>query len=131
MNEPDGSSRPEGPDFTAGIDVASLKDGGMVLGHVQGEGVLLARSGDEVFAVGPTCTHYGAPLIEGVVADGKILCPWHHACFELASGRACGGPALQPLPSFDVERRGDKLVVIGKKQRRAPTAAERAPVVRR
>ena len=41
-----------GPDLTQGVDIATIPDGTMLLGHAQGEPVLLARRGDEVFAIG-------------------------------------------------------------------------------
>ena len=51
-----------GPDFASGIAAADVPDGGMRLGHVGDEGVLLARRGEEFFAIGASCTHYGGPL---------------------------------------------------------------------
>jgi nitrite reductase/ring-hydroxylating ferredoxin subunit len=45
------------PDLQQGISVAALQDGDMLLGHVEDEDVLLARSGNEIFAVGAHCTH--------------------------------------------------------------------------
>lgn len=51
-----------GPDLTLGVVFADLVDGNMLAGHVGGHPVLLARRGDEVFAVDAACTHYGAPL---------------------------------------------------------------------
>jgi Rieske [2Fe-2S] domain len=54
-----------GPDLTQGIELSTIPDGTMLLGHAQGEPVLLARRGDEVFAIGAICTHYGAPLEQG------------------------------------------------------------------
>ena len=54
-----------GPDLTQAVELSTIPDGTMLLGHAQGEPVLLARRGDEVFAIGAICTHYGAPLSRG------------------------------------------------------------------
>jgi len=51
----------DGPDFTQGVKISTVPDGTMLLGHIRGEAVLLVRRGDEVFAIGAFCTHYGAP----------------------------------------------------------------------
>ena len=100
-----------GPDLSQGVDAAALADGGMLLGHVGAEAVLLARRGSEVFAVGATCSHYGAPLADGLLVDDTLRCPWHHACFSLRNGEARCAPALNPLPCWRVESRGGKWVV--------------------
>ncbi|MBX6745475.1 MAG: Rieske 2Fe-2S domain-containing protein, partial [Acetobacteraceae bacterium] len=63
----DNHEQPDGPDLTRGIPLADLPDGGMLAGRVGDEAVLLARRGEEVFAIGATCTHYGGPLAEGLV----------------------------------------------------------------
>jgi hypothetical protein len=39
-------------DFAAGIAASQLPDGGLIQGAVNGEDVVLARRGDEFFAVG-------------------------------------------------------------------------------
>jgi apoptosis-inducing factor 3 len=114
-----GSNELKGPDFTQGVTEADLGEGKMLLGHAEGESVLLAKKGGEVFAVGATCTHYGGPLAEGIIVGETVRCPWHHACFSLRTGDAERAPALNPLTSWNVERRGDKLVVIGKGKPRA------------
>ncbi len=101
----------QGPDFTRGVEVADLPDGGMLLGTVHDEAVLLVRRGERVFAVAATCTHYGAPLADGVVIDGQVRCPWHHACFDVRTGEAVGPPALDPLRRWTVERRGSRVFV--------------------
>jgi hypothetical protein len=72
-----------GPDFALGMALADIDEGGMILGHVAGDAVLLARRGHELFAIGAECTHYHGPLAEGVLVEDTVRCPWHHACFSL------------------------------------------------
>ena len=107
----------KGPDLGEGIDAASLKPGEKILGHADGEAVLLARVADDYFAVGATCTHYGGPLAEGVIDGHTVRCPWHHACFDLRSGEALRSPALSPIACWLTERRGNNIVVSGKVER--------------
>jgi nitrite reductase/ring-hydroxylating ferredoxin subunit len=87
-----------GPDLKEGIAATELSDGGMLLGHADGEAVLLAKRGAELFAIGATCTHYNGPLAEGLIVDDTVRCPWHHACFSLRTGEALRAPALNPVP---------------------------------
>jgi apoptosis-inducing factor 3 len=58
-----------GPDFARGISLTELTDGSMVQGHVKEEPILVARHDDQYFAIGATCTHYGAPLATGIIVD--------------------------------------------------------------
>ena len=83
------------PTWPQGIALAELADGGMLAGHVGEEQVLLARGGEEVFAVAAHCSHYHGPLAEGLVVGDTVRCPWHHACFSLRTGEALRAPALE------------------------------------
>ena len=103
-----------GPDLGQGIDASSLGEGQMVVGHAGGEAVLIARSGSQVFAVGAHCTHYGAPLADGLLVGDTVRCPYHHACFSLATGEALRAPARDPVACYQVEQRAEKLYVLGK-----------------
>src|SRR3546814_3885862 len=117
------SSPPTGPDFTQGTPLAGIADGGMVAGHVGGEAVLLVARGGDVFAVAATCTHYGGPLAEGLVVGETIRCPWHHACFNLRTGRP-HAPALDDLKRWRVETRdGHAFVREELPEHRAPELA--------
>jgi NADPH-dependent 2,4-dienoyl-CoA reductase/sulfur reductase-like enzyme/nitrite reductase/ring-hydroxylating ferredoxin subunit len=108
-----------GPDLAAGIALATLEEGKPLVGHVGDESVMLVRAGDAIFATGATCTHYSGPLAEGLVRDGTVTCPWHHACFDLRTGNALAAPARDPIACFDVEHTGD-LVRVGQKRGAAP-----------
>ena len=99
------------PDLAQGIAAADLADGGRLIGHVGEEEVLLLRRGTEMFAVGAHCTHYHGPLIDGLMVDGTVRCPWHHACFDLRTGEALRAPALSPIARWSVEQRDGKIVV--------------------
>jgi nitrite reductase/ring-hydroxylating ferredoxin subunit len=82
-----------GPDLTLCLAQDALADEATLLGHVGDEEVLLARIGREFFAVGARCTHYRGPFLEGLVVGGTIRCPWHHAGFDLRTGKALRGSA--------------------------------------
>ena len=73
--------------------------------------MLLARKGDELFAIGNLCTHYDAPLNEGLLVDDTVRCPWHHACFSLRTGEAIRAPALAPVPCWRVEQQDGTVYV--------------------
>lgn len=100
-----------GPDLSRGVTLAAFGAQTMLRGHVGGDAVLLVRVGEDVLAVGATCTHYGGPLAQGLVVGDTVRCPWHHACFSLRSGEALGAPAFDALPCWRVERNGERLIV--------------------
>jgi nitrite reductase/ring-hydroxylating ferredoxin subunit len=77
-----------GVDFADGVSPAEFSDGGMLQGHTKGEPILVARCAGTFFAIGASCTHYGAPLAKGLLVDDTVRCPWHHACFSLRTGEA-------------------------------------------
>jgi nitrite reductase/ring-hydroxylating ferredoxin subunit len=116
----DDATKPSGPDLADGVAPATIAEGAMLLGHAQGEPVLLARRGGELFAIGATCTHYGAPLEQGLLVDDTVRCPWHHACFSLRSGEALRAPALNPVSCWRVEQAGGRVYVREKIEKAKP-----------
>jgi apoptosis-inducing factor 3 len=112
MAEP--SSELEGPDFEKGFKIDEVADGKILLGHAFGEAVLVARRGDELFAIGATCTHYGGPLAQGLMVDCTVHCPWHHARFDLRTGEAIAAPALNNVACYKIDKRGEQFFVTGK-----------------
>src|ERR1700674_5874155 len=114
-------------DFRNGFPIRALGDGSMISGQADGEELVLARHGDEVFAIGAHCTHYGGPLAEGLIVGDTVRCPWHHACFSLRNGEALRAPALDRVPCWRVERLGDKIFVREKVSPPAPNRGTEGP----
>ena len=131
----DDAAKPTGPDLAQGIALAELVDGGKLVGHVGEEDVLLVRRGAEIFAVGALCTHYHGPLVDGLVVEDTVRCPWHHACFDLRTGEALRAPAFSPLACWSVEEREGRIFVREKlarpkaKPRRAPSGEAPGKIV--
>ena len=120
---------PTGPDLTLGVFAGDFADG-KLLGHVGGEEVLLVRGRDGVFAVAPYCSHYHAPLADGLVVENSIRCPWHHACFDLRSGEAICAPAFSAIEAWRVEERDGRFFVESKKEAKKVAQPASAPSVK-
>ena len=112
-------------DLKPGILATELAEGSIVDGTLNDERIALVRSGGKAFAVGGLCTHYGAPLAGGIVTDGGIRCPLHHACFDLHTGAATCAPAMSPIPTYDVVE-SDGMIRVGAKHESAAPGPKRA-----
>lgn len=54
----------------------------------------------EYFAIHDVCSHDGAPIADGRVEGGEIICPRHGARFCLKSGRVTQPPAYEDIAVF-------------------------------
>lgn len=97
------------PEYT--FDVTPLGEGAMMRVEMEGKPAILARVEGEVYAFRATCTHYGGPLDEGVLHGHTVMCPLHHACFDIRGGRRLEPPALADLPCYPVRMEGGQAVV--------------------
>ncbi|WP_179381522.1 FAD-dependent oxidoreductase [Jannaschia marina] len=77
----------------------------------EGWDVLLLRFGEEVSALAPTCPHFGLPLAKGVVRDGTLICPFHHACFDARTGAQSQPPGHGDLRRFEAVVRDGRVQV--------------------
>ncbi len=113
------------PDFAQGVALTDIPEAGVLAGHVGDAPVLLANVDGKLHAVSGSCTHYGAPLGEGLRVGDEIRCPWHHACFSLCSGKALKAPAFAALTRYKVEIEGGSVFV--RSEEAAPLPAPAAP----
>ena len=110
-------------------DASDLADGQMKELEFEGEGkVLVYRLGDKVHATSAFCTHYGAPLSKGVLtADGRVVCPWHGACFNVCTGDIEDAPAPAAIHSFKAEEVNGKIHVTADPSRTTKNNMTRPP----
>lgn len=88
--------------------------------EVEGQKVLLVRDGENVRAFSALCPHAGAPLEEGSICDGRIICPWHKAAFRVSDGGLVEPPALDGLARFPVRVEGEDVFVGAQPNEPAP-----------
>ncbi|WP_141013213.1 Rieske (2Fe-2S) protein [Nocardioides sambongensis] len=73
--------------------------------------VVLARDGEDVYALQDLCSHAAVPLSEGEVADCQIECWLHGSMFDLRSGKPTNLPATEPVATFPVDLRDGDVYV--------------------
>ncbi|KAJ9100009.1 hypothetical protein QFC19_005827 [Naganishia cerealis] len=96
------------------IKNGDIKDFEFGEGEKKGK-VFLAKVDDKLYATSAYCTHYGAPLVKGVLATTKghptLRCGWHSACFNLCTGDIEDAPGLDSLYKFDAKEENGKILV--------------------
>jgi len=73
--------------------------------------IVLVRDGEAVRAYQGECPHAGAPLADGAVCNGHLICPWHKAEFAVHDGHLCEPPALNALTRYATQVIGDQIHV--------------------
>ena len=86
------------------LPLAELEPGNARRVDVGGVPVAVVRIGDDVYAIGDTCSHADVSLSEGEVCcdEKEIECWKHGSVFSLETGEPATLPATQPVPVFDV-----------------------------
>jgi 3-phenylpropionate/trans-cinnamate dioxygenase ferredoxin subunit len=77
--------------------------------EVAGRSVAMFNVEGAIYAIDNDCTHDGGPLSEGVVNEGCVVCPWHGAEFDLATGKALTPPAVEDVRNYKVFISGDDI----------------------
>jgi 3-phenylpropionate/trans-cinnamate dioxygenase ferredoxin subunit len=74
----------------------------------RGEPVCVARTSAGLFAFDGWCSHEECPLWEGTLTDTEIECYCHGSFFDMRTGEALVGPAVESIETYAVrEQDGD------------------------
>lgn len=79
--------------------------------EVQDRRIALFRVDDQIYALEDECTHEEAPLSNGTVEAGEVVCPWHGACFNLRTGECTAPPADEAVKSYPVRVNGQDVEI--------------------
>lgn len=99
------------PDYELVAKVSEIPDGGRKSLVFDERAVLVFRIGNDFYAVEDVCSHDGQPLTEGPLAGHSVECPRHGARFDLRTGRPLCMPAVEPIAIFDVQIRGEDILL--------------------
>jgi 3-phenylpropionate/trans-cinnamate dioxygenase ferredoxin subunit len=94
--------------------LSDIASGGVRKYEVGGRSVAVVRIGDDVYALGDTCSHADVSLSEGEVwVDAKELECWKHgSAFNLETGIPSTLPAIKPVPVYDVTVVDGNIVIV-------------------
>jgi nitrite reductase/ring-hydroxylating ferredoxin subunit/uncharacterized membrane protein len=94
---------------------ASSLNGKPVRVEVDGVGLVVCQTKPgEVSAFGEFCPHLAAPMADGWIDRGRIVCPWHGSWFGAESGEVLRGPSAAPLRRYEARLIDGVVEVRGK-----------------
>ena len=97
-------------EFIKCAEVADIPEEGIIAVNIAGHSIALAKSNHKIFAVDNRCPHMGYPLNRGSVQDGILICHWHHAMFDLASG-CTFHPFADDVQAYPIDVRDSSVYV--------------------
>jgi chlorite dismutase len=118
------------PDDDGWLAVTTLGDlpvGNSTVVYFAGQQVALFNVAGTIYALGNRCTHARGPLSEGRVEQQDsgqctVVCSWHYARFDLATGQVVDGVASTSVPVYEVTVRDDTIYL--RKRQPEPTKVD-------
>jgi len=106
-------------------NTGEFKDGSKKKVTIEGQEILLARVGNNYYAIGNRCAHMGGDLSMGVLEGNIVTCPRHGSQFDVGDGKvirwmkgaglfAAMGKVLKsprPVPTYKVRVEGDTISI--------------------
>lgn len=76
---------------------------------VDGQPILVFNLNGVFHALRNRCTHLDFPLEGGRQLGWEIICRQHGARFDIRDGRVLGGPAIDPVTTFETQVRDGRV----------------------
>ena len=92
-------------------DLSECPPGNLLEVEAGQERIVLANVDGDVYALQNRCSHQDLPLSDGELEGDRLECLYHGARFDVCTGKAVGLPAIKPVPSYDVQIRGQEIFV--------------------
>ena len=81
--------------------------------EVDGRMIAVILDGETYRAIDDACPHQGAPLCDGLIEGGTIVCTWHGWRFSLEDGRWLDSPKSKVhVGTYPVRVEGDEIQVL-------------------
>jgi NAD(P)H-dependent nitrite reductase small subunit len=97
--------------FVKVASIHELTSGQGKLVELDNKRIALFRIGDRYYAIDDMCPHRGGPLSEGDLEGEAVVCPWHGATFDLATGAVARYPTAGGVTTYAVRVEGEQIEI--------------------
>jgi nitrite reductase (NADH) small subunit len=97
------------PELVRICSVSELPREGEVAEMADGR-LCVARVGGEIVVLDGICPHDGGPLGQGMIEEGRVVCPYHGWAFDVKNGSALHDPN-EKVRIFEHEVRNGEFLV--------------------
>jgi len=80
--------------------------------EIADEKIVVAHTEKGFFALVDECTHDSAPISDGRIRNGELLCKRHGARFDPETGEVLAPPAIVPLDTLELKIEGEDIFVL-------------------
>lgn len=97
-------------DYQPVAKIGDLPEGKGMTVKVGRRNLLLLNIDGLFYALDRFCVHRAAPLAQGEIVEGQLLCPWHGNTFDFATGRCLAHPE-EKVRTYPVQVQGEEIRV--------------------
>jgi nitrite reductase/ring-hydroxylating ferredoxin subunit len=97
--------------FVTVATIHELAPGQGKLVEVSDKRIALFNVGGRYYAIDDVCPHRGGPLSEGEIEGDTVVCPWHGAMFDIATGAVKRPPAAIGVATYAVRVEGEDIAI--------------------